>query len=449
MRTKGIYIKEVKATVLLLLSLLCLPMSAQSAFDLISRNRNFSASNFCVYPDSMLPSLTPAPAGKKPFYISHYGRHGSRYLSDRRAYETPFRTLQKADSLNKLTAVGKDVLDELRHIISDAKGRWGDLSGIGKQQHRDIARRMVERFPEVFEGTAFVDAKSTVVTRCVLSMGTAIQQLTVMNPRLRVTMNASANDMWYLNHQDRQLRSTMMPKEAQRVFDEFSEPLKHNPRLMELLFNDSAYASKYGDEVWLNYYLLKTGLIQQNTHMNVKSVMADLFTYEDYYRFWKEENAWWYINYGFSPLSGGKQPYSQCYLLRQIIHEADSCLRLKSNGATLRFGHETVILPLVCLLGLSPATGGAYPTKCGFDLRTDDLGVLEPAGWWACMVFPMAANIQFVFYRENPFDSDVVFKVLLNEREASLPIATDIAPYYHWRDFRDHYLQMLDAYDAQ
>ena len=63
------------------------------------------------------------------------------------------------------------------------------------------------------------------------------------------------------------------------------------------------------------------------------------------------------------------------------------------------------------------------------------------------MVFPMAANIQFVFYRAHPLDRDVVFKVLLNEREATLPIPTDIAPYYHWNDFRDHYLQLIDAYE--
>ena len=28
------------------------------------------------------PALTKAPKGYKPFYISHYGRHGSRYAWD-------------------------------------------------------------------------------------------------------------------------------------------------------------------------------------------------------------------------------------------------------------------------------------------------------------------------------------------------------------------------------
>ena len=41
-----------------------LPLRAQSAFDLITSNRNFSASNYCIYPDSIQPHMTPAPSGK-------------------------------------------------------------------------------------------------------------------------------------------------------------------------------------------------------------------------------------------------------------------------------------------------------------------------------------------------------------------------------------------------
>ena len=128
---------------------LCTSFS-QSAFEFISRNRNFSASNYCIYPDSILPTMTPPPAGKRPFYISHYGRHGSRYLSNRKAYDIPYRMLCRADSLDELTPIGQDVLREMRIIISDSEGRWGDLSSLGKLQHRRIAQRMMERFPEVF-----------------------------------------------------------------------------------------------------------------------------------------------------------------------------------------------------------------------------------------------------------------------------------------------------------
>jgi hypothetical protein len=61
----------------------------------------------------------------------------------------------------------------------------------------------------------------------------------------------------------------------------------------------------------------------------------------------------------------------------------------------------------------------------------------------------MASNLQLVFYRSGLDDDDIVFKILLNEKEATLPIPTDIAPYYHWNDFRKHYLKKLDDYERQ
>lgn len=147
---------------------------------------------------------------------------------------------------------------------------------------------------------------------------------------------------------------------------------------------------------------------------------------------WQVDNALWYIQHGACKLNGGKQPTSQRYLLRQIIADADSCLRLPNPGVQLRFGHETVILPLVCLIGIN-----------GFDLETDNLDELEEKGWWCSSVFPMGCNVQFIFYREGLGDDDVLLKVLLNEQEATLPIPTDCAPYYHWADFRRYCLDKL------
>jgi hypothetical protein len=40
----------------------------------------------------------------------------------------------------------------------------------------------------------------------------------------------------------------------------------------------------------------------------------------------------------------------------------------------------------------------------------------------------------------------VLVKVLLNEVEATLPIPTDCAPYYHWTDFRQFCLKKLADY---
>ena len=427
--------RNLKIWVTTMLLTLASGLWAQTAREAIAFNPKLSASNYCVYPDSVKATMTPPPEGRRPFYISTYSRHGSRYVSQRKCYDIPMAVLTKGDSMGLLTPLGKNVMAELRAIIDDAEGRWGEMSGIGKQQLRHIATRMTQNYPEVFAGKARVKARSTTVNRCILSMGTAVQQLVAINPQLSIDMNASKADFWYLNHQDRRLRQYKTPQVA-KAFDEYSEKRIVNERLMAQLFTQPDSISP-DDQKWLNYYLIKTALIQQNTHMNKRSQLMTLFSKDDLHRFWQIENVWWYVQHGFTPLNGSQQPYTQRHLLRKIIHEADSCILLPEPGAQLRFGHETVLLPLACLLGLN-----------GYDYQTDNLEDLEHHGWWACLIFPMASNIQFVFYRSSPRDSDVIFKVLLNEQEATLPLPTDMAPYYHWRDFRNHYLKMLDDYEA-
>ena len=163
--------------------------------------------------------------------------------------------------------------------------------------------------------------------------------------------------------------------------------------------------------------------------------LFDVYTTDELYSNWMQANAFWFLSFGCNPYNGAQQPYTQRHLLRRIIEDADSCIYRPHPGATLRFGHETIILPLTCLLDLN-----------GYGREITDLERLDLDGWINFEVFPMAANIQFVFYRKNKKDRDVIFKVLLNENEATLPLPTDMAPYYHWSDFRDKYLKKLDAY---
>ena len=337
-----------------------------------------------------------------------------------------------ADSVNELTPIGERVFDEMKLIMDDTEGRWGELTSYGKKQHREIAHRMVERFPEVFSGDARVKCVSTIVPRCIASMGVAMMEMKQMNPKLRITMEASQRYQGYMNHQDRKLRRGYMTPEAQKAYDAYIAPRMGNSRLMELIFKNPDIVKEIVNEEDFNYYLMKMGLFQQNTHLYQNTYVQDLFQTDELYRMWEIDNALWYIQHGACKLNGGKQPTSQIHLLRQLIADADSCIRLDKPGAQLRYGHETVLLPLVCLIGIN-----------GYDLATDNLDELEEKGWWCSSVFPMGANLQFIFYRSSPRDKDVLLKVLLNEQEARLPIATDCAPYYHWSDFRDYCLEKL------
>ena len=427
---------KIKYTLLLILAVSSCRLSvAQSVIDLIKQHPSYASCNYDVYPDSITAKLTPAPADKKPFYISHYGRHGSRYISNRSGFDTPYFMMLHADSLDELTPTGQQVLRHMNNIMRNTEGRWGELTGYGKQQMQKIGRRMAERFPEVFHPGANVTCISTVVPRCIESMGSLAMEMLQVCPQLHITMQASKRTQWYMNYQDNKLRKSYMTPEAQKALDAYTATRMGNTRLMELIFKNPDIAEEFVNQEDFSYYLMKMGLFQLNTNFNRNTNLIGLFNTNDLYRMWQVDNAYWYLQHGACKLNGGNQPYTQRHLLKKMIADADSCIKLPDPGAQLRFGHETVLLPLVCLIGVN-----------GFDFSTDNLDELESHGWWCSSVFPMASNLQFIFYRSNPNDKDVLVKVLLNEVEATLPISTDCAPYYHWSDFRQYCLNKLAAY---
>lgn len=413
-----------------------LGMSAQTARDDFKRDTHLSASNYLAYPGPTQGQLTPAPEGKHPFYISHYGRHGSRYLINPTEYSRPLEILKAAADAGKLTPLGMDVLRRVKMICDESEGRLGELTPLGGLQHRQIARRMFERFPEVFEGAATIDAKSTVVIRCILSMENELQELLLMNPLLNIRHDASYHDMWYMNFKDKELTSRRQNFETEKAYYAFVDKHRNYERAMEALFADHAYMKQNIDTWQLNNYLFKLASNLQSSELHKKITLYDIFTDDEIYSNWLINNARWYIEYGACPLNGGTQPFTQRNLLRTIIEEADSCIALEKPGATLRFGHETMVLPLTCLMELND-----------FGLQESNLEKLEGKGWLNYKIFPMGANIQLIFYRHDYSDKDVLVKVLLNENEARLPIKSNIEPYYKWSEVRNYYLSKINAYE--
>ena len=101
------------------------------------------------------------------------------------------------------------------------------------------------------------------------------------------------------------------------------------------------------------------------------------------------------------------------------------------HGASLRFGHETCVLPLACLMELDSV-----------NYSCDDLETLHEH-WQDYNTIPKACNIQMIFYRPvgttGNRPDDILVKVLLNEHEALLPVKAVDGPYYRWTDLRRYY----------
>ena len=427
--------KLTKITTTLLLLFACAVTWAQSPREEFKENIFKSGSNYYAYPGPKQQKLTPAPKGYEPYYISHYGRHGSRYLIGKNDYDRAFRVLSRADSVGKLTTYGQDVLRRVTLLRNEADQRLGELTLLGAEQHRGIARRMYERFPQVFKGVTDIDAKSTVVIRCILSMENALQELKSLNPKLRIRHDASEHDMWYMNHSDKQLRSHQWDGNTREVYDAFKARHQNYQRVMQVLFNDTAYVNHEVNAENLNYHLFKLASNIQSSELRHSVTLYDLFTPDEVYDNWMIENAGWYVGYGPCPLNGAWQPFSQRYLLKQMIDEADQNLTKAHPGATLRYGHEVCVMPLACLLEMD---------NCG--KQVSDFEQLPAEGWLNYNIFPMGCNIQLIFYKPKKGHGDILVKALLNENETRLPLQAVSGPYYRWTDFRDFYLKKLATY---
>jgi hypothetical protein len=419
------------------------PAFKTSAKDEIAANRYLAGSNYLDYDRQLTDkALTPAPKGYEPYYMSHYGRHGSRWLISERDYTMPIAALKSALEAGKLTPLGEETLKKLEAFHPTTINRLGDLTTVGERQHHGIGLRMTQHFPEIFKSPGVkIDARSTVVVRCILSMIAECEELAAANPTAQIHNDVSESLQYYLNQPWEGIVKEQ-GKTGDKEYREAQEKYTHPERLMQSLFNDQqwVYRNVMAGDLMRRLFEVAVNMQSHDTDIELLS----LFTDDEVYDQWRIRNVGWYLDYGSWPGADCKMPFSQLNLLKNIIETADT---VTQTQATLRFGHEVCVMPLACLLELD---------NCG--MAIENLDELDTY-WRNYRIFPMGCNVQLIFYRPKvkkgkaanastpTTGSDILVKALLNEREAYLPIDTNNWPYYKWQDLRKYYLDKIAAFE--
>lgn len=372
---------------------------------------------------------TPAPKGYKPFYISHYGRHGSRYLISDRDYTVVIDRLRDAANHNALTPLGLDVLARLDSVWVEAEGRGGELSPLGNRQHRAIAGRMYDAFPEVFADGARMAASSTVVMRCAHSMFSFIEGLKEKNPRLEIPRESGNRNMYFLNyHSPESGPFSSHEGPWYQTWKRFRAEQTRPDRLVASLFSDPEYVNTWVDPTELMWQLYWVTVDMQN--METPISFTDIFTPQELYDLWQVFNFNFFAcNSSYAPAQGQFTANAK-NLVRDIIKNADAYIASGDHGATLRFGHDGNIIPLTALLRLD---------NCYTD-ETDPAKLAQ--SWSDFKISPMASNLQIVFFKNK--EGKVIAKLMLNEREIAIPAETDMFPFYTWETLRDHLVKVSE-----
>lgn len=417
-------------TLALVLATFGLGVNAQTTFEEISADLNKAGGVYLAYP-KVEAKQTPAPKGYKPFYVSHYGRHGSRYLLGDGDYQWIIQLMTKADAVNGLTPLGKDVLQRLQLVWKETEGHGGDLTPLGVRQHQGIAERMSKNFPEVFRGKRQISARSTVVYRCAMSMVAFGDRLKGLNPQLDINYEMSEKYMSYLNyHTDRSNAFTHGEKgpwvEEYRKFE--AAQVKPD-RLVNSLFSNADFIRCEVNPANLMWGLYWIAVDMQDIETPLS--FYDIFTAQEMFDLWQCVNYRFYICNANPLASKGLVMANAKTLVENIIESADSAMKNRSIAATLRFGHDGNVIPLLALL----------------QIENFDVAVAGPAEvykhWCDFKATPMASNVQLVFFENK--SSDVLVKFLHNEKEVHIPVKTDIWPYYHWNEVKEYYQKRLSA----
>lgn len=406
---------------------------AQTPQEIIGRDPLKATGPYYVYDSSALPELTPAPEGYRPFYISHFARHGARYCTSE--YDNLYGWLTKASEEGLLTDEGKDFYTRYQAFYQKVKDCSGNLTGVGKAQHRDMAGRMFQRFPQVFEGPTRVEAVSTESPRVIMSMWSCLTALQALDKDLDINADASGKYAPWLQPSLSSnpylikdgFKRNDAAEDAMKAYFEETVPWKEITGRFFTSPDALAVLKTNPDKFVSTLYFVASGTYCLDQD---KGCFDDVFTADELYPVWKGMSSRYFLHVANYENSGSHIIDYAGFTVGQIIESAEADIASGATQLRLRFGHDSGIAPLLVLLDVN----GCGKATSSFD---------ESLEIFPSYIVPMGASLQLVFYRNA--QGDILLKALLNEQEATLPLQPVQGPYYSWEDFKEHFKPIVQT----
>ncbi len=411
--------------------LLCVTAGAQrlGVREEVRADWNKSSGLDCLL-DLSPKALTPVPKGYEAVYISHYGRHGSRYAYTGDAYSILLNMLAEGRREGNLTARGESLLNDLEPFWEYVQYRVGDLTEIGWNQHQEIARTMVKNYPTVFGKGSSVDACSSPSVRSIMSMSSCCAALSRLAPETSVYEHQGITDVQATRPNQGSNPFKYQGPEEVFPYAESSERffLRHFPNYKDVLARffknpDKALGQRNPYNVFFHLYMFVAGMnsLPQDVRIDVK----DFFTVEEFATLWETDNYERFREY-----HAYRTPCSS--IVDDMVAKATRRLAEGSRGADLRYGHDHVVMALELIMNLD-----------GFDTEPENPDDL--VYWFQTFRSPMGANIQYVFFQPKKGKGDTLVKVLLNGEEAHLGDLEGF-PYYRWDDVKAYLKARTDQF---
>lgn len=412
--------------------------SPEAIREIIRENSNYSISTVTTYQNVPIGKIASAPKGYKPFYFSMVARHGSRYELKDTTFIYTTEIFNRAAKLGILTKEGERVREILNRATAEQMGKGGELTSLGQVQWRGIGRRAYQNFGPLFDGGS-VEAKSSTKMRCVFSMVAFLEGLKEKNTKIFVEQEARESFLPMLrpmmDHPDSPKKLIHECRDYARYGawrGEFAKEIerKHNfaPTLAKLVTRPELLTKECGaaSQFWFLYQTHHLLLFSQNFGFDNYDIIRRIYSVEDEYHFYcYHASVWVHMNWGWGNDNAAIFTSYMRPLVDDVLGKAQEAVDGKNpNIANLRFTHDSYIVPLTTILGLE---------GCAATYNSDIEKAVTSAP--LCKVCPMGANVQIVLYRDK--GGKVLVRLLLNEKDATLPIECESAPFYPWEMFRN------------
>ena len=333
----------------------------------------------------------PAPKGYRPIYISHIGRHGSRYPVSKGYVRNGMDILLLGDSLGILTADGKALLRAYIKMDSICSGQYGMLCERGIQEHKKIAERMYNRFSPLFSqsGRKRVNVSSTDLPRAIVSGANFCTALASLCPG--ADFHFVAGPMYYnLLCNDTDSRISANNKAGALESDRYMD--EHFPY-------DTFYGRLFSNPQEMYARLKTKRLLAESTFSNgtVAAYLGlpdilDRMSPKEYQEASIAYTNKMYFNHCNGRLAGSWRVHFMDSLLADVVSKADEAITTNSNMlADLRFSHDTGMMPFFSLIGIE-----GYDKALDFD---DSYKF-----WDSSALMCMATNLQMIFYANKQND---------------------------------------------
>lgn len=358
---------------------------------------------------------TKAPAGYKPFYVSHYGRHGSRSDWGGNAFLGVIAVMEQGQAKGILTPDGEMLLEGARKVLAGWDGMDGRLSQRGVREHAAIAKRLYNRYPQVFKGQKDVRAFASTVQRCIISMNSFTNSLIRQNPKLEIRLDTGEKFMEYLDNEKGWQQKT--GKAMRKSFEYMRDIPDDSLGVLSKVFTDPVAAREivksarhFTDDVF------NTARVAED--FDIEEDIYSVLPFDAVYRRWAQNNMFLYLGHCNSVDSGAERVPMAESLVADIVTKADEAIAGGKYCADLRFGHDYPLMALVSYLGIEGV---------GDRLEVEEI-CDKWLGFWN---IPMASNLQMIFYKNKA--GDVLVKFLYQEQEKLLRgLEPYQGPYYKW-----------------